>query len=232
MQATGTLKQWRARNNLTQVEAAELLCVSQPYLSLLESGARPLTRELRDRMKLATPQRRRQEAGDGSVAAAVVFDENERFRRQLSALGYPGFAHVTRSRVKSKPDVLLLSMLARGDVDSRVVEALPWLVRQYAEQLNAKWLVPQAKLQNLQNRLGFALQWAGGNALLGSELAAAVTELERARLLQEGTLCWDSMPAATREWMRTNRSRLAKHWNLLTRLGPPEHDPVEGPHAA
>ena len=43
-------------------------------------------------------------------------------------------------------------------------------------------------------------------------------ELERARLLQEDTLCWDSMPAATREWMRANRAPLAEYWNVLTRL--------------
>ena len=36
---------------MTQVEAAALLGVSQPYLSLLEKGARPLTAELRSRLK-------------------------------------------------------------------------------------------------------------------------------------------------------------------------------------
>jgi hypothetical protein len=49
-------------------------------------------------------------------------------------------------------------------------------------------------------------------------LSTALHELERARLLQEATLCWDSMPTATRDWMRVNRSPLAQHWNILTKL--------------
>jgi hypothetical protein len=60
--------------------AAALLGVSQPYLSLLEKGARPLTAALRSRMTVR--QADRPESSD------------DRFGAQLSALGYPGFAHV------------------------------------------------------------------------------------------------------------------------------------------
>lgn len=198
------LQRWRRRNSLTQVEAAVLLGVSQPYLSLLEKGARPLTAELRHRLRVVHPARPRGSSDDALPA-------------QLSALGYPGFAHVSPSRPRPSPDALLLSVLAGPDVDSRVVEALPWLVRRYAAQLDLTWLVRQAKLQNLQNRLGFVLQTAGTET---PELLAMVQELERARLLQESTLCWDSMPAATREWMRVNRPALAAHWNVVTTLRP------------
>jgi transcriptional regulator with XRE-family HTH domain len=201
---SANLQRWRRRNSLTQVEAATLLGVSQPYLSLLEKGARPLTAELRHRLRVVHPAQRRDSAG-------------EAFQAQFSALGYPGFAHVTPSRPRLSPDALLLSVLARPDVDSRVVEALPWLVRRYAAQLDLAWLVRQAKLQNLQNRLGFVLQTAGTET---PELLAVFQELERARLLQESTLCWDSMPAATREWMRVNRPALAVHWNVVTTLRP------------
>jgi transcriptional regulator with XRE-family HTH domain len=203
---TANLQRWRRRNSLTQVDAATLLGVSQPYLSLLEKGARPLTAELRNRLKAVHPAQHRDSAGDG-------------FPAMLSALGYPGFGHVKPSRPRPSPDALLLSVLARPDVDSRVVEALPWLVRHYAAQLNLRWLVRQAKLQNLQNRLGFLLQTAGTETPI---IAAAVHELERARLLQEATLCWDSMPAAAREWMRVNRPPLAAHWNVVTTLRPEE----------
>jgi transcriptional regulator with XRE-family HTH domain len=199
---TANLQRWRRRNSLTQVEAAVLLGVSQPYLSLLETGARPLTAELRNRLQAGHPAERRDAAG-------------EAFRSQFSALGYPGFAHVSPSRPRPSPDALLLSVLAGPDVDSRVVEALPWLVRRYAAQLDLAWLVRQAKLQNLQNRLGFVLQTAGTEA---PELLSVVQELERARLLQESTLCWDSMPTATRDWMRENRPLLAAHWNVVTTL--------------
>jgi hypothetical protein len=96
-----------------------------------------------------------------------------------------------------------------------VVQALPWLVTAFKDQLDFGSIVRQAKLQNLQNRLGFLLQFAGVDTAGG---LPAVRELDRARLLREDTLCWASMPAATREWMRSNRSPLAEHWNLLTRL--------------
>ena len=198
------LHHWRKRNNLTQVDAAVLLGVSQPYLSLLEKGARPLTATLRSRMKAIHRTHRPDSAAD-------------RLRAQLSALRHPGFAHVTPSRPKTRPDALLASMLSQTDADARVVEALPWLVRRYADQMDWAWLVRQAKLQNLQNRLGFVLQTAGVET---PELSAAVHELERARLLQEATLCWDSMPAATRKWMRVNRSPLAEYWNVVTTLRP------------
>ena len=201
---TANLQRWRRRNSLTQVEAAVLLGVSQPYLSLLEKGARPLTAELRHRLRVVLPAQPRGSSDDA-------------FREQLSALGYPGFAHVPPSRPRPSPDALLLSVLARPEVDSRVVEALPWLVRRYAAQMDLAWLVRQAKLQNLQNRLGFVLQTAGTET---PELLVVVQELERARLLQESTLCWDSMPAATREWMQVNRPVLAAHWNVVTTLRP------------
>jgi transcriptional regulator with XRE-family HTH domain len=194
--------QWRKRNGLTQVNAASLLGVSQTYLSLLEKGVRPLTAALRDRMKFARGK------AEGNAA-------DDRFRAQLSALGYSGFAHVAKSRPKPRTADFLMAALARTDADARVVEALPWLVGTYQHQLDYGWLVRQAKLQNLQNRLGFLLQVAGVDTPDGR---TAVRELERARLLQEDTLCWDSMPAATREWMRANRSPLAEHWNVLTRL--------------
>ena len=179
-----------------------MLGVSQTYLSLLETGARPLTKVLQNRMKTAVHKQHRE-------------SDDDVFRTHLSVLGYERFAHFARSRSKPSPDVLLLSVLARPDADSRVVEALPWLVRQYACQMNLGWLVRQAKLHDLQNRLGFLLQAAGVGTL---EVLSAVRELERARLLHEATLCWDSMPAATREWMRANRTPMAKHWNVLTRL--------------
>ena len=196
---SSNLQLWRKRNGLTQVEAAAQLAVSQPYLSLLEKGVRPLTPALRSRMKSAAPH---------PVRA------KDRVPAQLSALGYPGFAHVPPTRPKPNPTALLLSILAAPDADARVVDSLTWLVRRYAEQLNLPWLVRQAKLWNLQNRLGFLLQSAGVET---KEVSAAVDELEPARLLQEATLCWNSMPGPTREWMRVNRPPLASHWNILTR---------------
>lgn len=196
------VRQWRKRSGLTQVEAAALLGISQTYLSLLENGSRPATPALRERMKSAS----------GGVAPNTT---NERFRSQLRTLGYPGFAHLSQTRAKARPDTVLAAVLGQSDVDPRVVDALPWIVRANVRQLDFEGLVRQAKLRNFQNRLGFILQLAGADT---PEALLAIRELERARLLQEDTLCWDSMPAATRQWMRVNRTRLARHWNILTRL--------------
>ena len=196
------LQRWRARNNLTQVEGASLLGVSQPYLSLLEKGARPLTPVLRSRMR-----------GVGRSTGSRSADDL--FRAQLSALEYPAFSHVARSRSKPEPEALLLSILAEAQVDARVADALPWLVRNYDSEMNFAWLVRQAKLRDLQNRLGFVLALSGVQT---KAAAAAMGELERARLLEEATLCWDAMPQITRDWMRMNRSALAEHWNILTRM--------------
>ena len=198
------LQVWRQKHNLKQVDAAALLGVSQTYLSLLEKGERSLTEDLR--AKLTTVKH----------TAPKGFTD-DRFRGQLSALGYPGFAHVKPARLKPPPAPFLLSVLCLADVDSRVVEALPWVVRNYCGRLDLPWLVRSAKLQNLQNRLGFLLQAAPEKT---PGLAVALTDLTQARLLQESTLCWDSMPNVTREWMRQNRSALAQHWNVVTTLRP------------
>ncbi len=195
------LRQWRKRKGLTQVDAASVLGVSQPYLSLLEKGMRPLTTALLHRMKTS--------------AADRTALKSEKFRAQLSALGYPGFSHIARPRTKLTADVLLISVLAEPNADSRVLEALPWLIGQCVSHVPLNWLVRQGKLQNLQNRLGFILQSSNVEA---PGILSAIHELEEARLLQETTLCWDSMPAATRDWMRINRTPLAEHWNILTRF--------------
>jgi len=193
---------WRKRNGLTQVDAACLLGVSQPYLSLLEKGARPLTADLRNRMRTSAGMDERSSSDD-------------LLRAQLSVLGYPGFGHIHKPRSRTRPDTVLMTVLTRPDADARVVEALPWLVTTFKNQLDFSSMVRQAKLQNLQNRLGFVLQVAGVDTPDG---LTAIRELERARLLHEDTLCWDSMPAATREWLRANRTPIAEHWNVLTRL--------------
>lgn len=48
--------------------------------------------------------------------------------------------------------------------------------------MNFPSMVHQAKLRNLQNRLGFVLQVSGADS---PELNEAIRELERARLLEE-----------------------------------------------
>jgi len=53
-----------------------------------------------------------------------------------------------------------MDALSQPTLDARITEALPWLLREYAGKVNWTWLVRQAKLRNLQNRMGFVTQLA------------------------------------------------------------------------
>lgn len=214
-------KAGRLSAGLTQKQAAAALGVSQPYLSQLEMGQRPVTSELaRAGTALyrlpatALPMPEPPSKGDVADAAQLA--------RQLSGLGYPGFQHL-RSR-KANPAAVVLEALLQSDLDTRLAEALPWVLMTYPD-LDWAWLVRHAKLHDVQNRLGFLVAVAKGLSADRSEFASAFSQLsaveqqlERARLVWEGTLCRESMPAAERRWLKAHRSALARHWNLLTGL--------------
>jgi len=198
------LHRWRNQRGLTQVEAARHLGVSQPYLSLLEKGARPITGKLRAR--LSRPNQAAQSPDD-------------KFRAQLSALGYAGFAHIAPAR-SPEPSSFLMEAISQPDLDARITASLPWLACERAEQIDWPWLVREVKLQDLQNRLGFLTEMATRGPSPPIAVESAKDELHKARLIAEATFCWDSMPAATRDWMRQNRSPEAARWNVLTRARP------------
>ncbi len=100
----------------------------------------------------------------------------------LATLGYPGFAW-RRRRQGLNPAELLLRALKTADLDARVVEALVWVALTYAN-LDWEWLVRQAKLDDLQNRLGFLVTLARqladqrGNAEVSARLARVEQALE------------------------------------------------------
>ena len=214
-------KTGRENAGLTQVAAARALGVSQPYLCQLETGLRAagagLAKKAAKLYRLpasALPLPERLEPGKASP---------DKLQRRLAALGYPGFEHV-RSQALSNPAEVVLGALVQQDLDTRLTEALPWVLSAYSD-LNWEWLRDRAKLYNAQNRLGYLIHLAGqtASALPGREAAVPVLarwerELEEARLTAEGTLCRDSMPERERAWLRTHRPKAAAHWNLLTSL--------------
>ena len=212
-------KAGRERAGLTQVQAARRLGVSQPYLSQLERGDRPVTEELARRA--ATAYRLPATAWPLPEDAVQQVTDPDRLARRLAGLGYPGFAHLRGE--KANPAAVLLEALRQPDLEVRLAEALPWVVLAYPE-LDWDWLVPKAKLLNLQNRLGFVVAMARAAAARRSNetaraaLAAVEQQLEHARLAREDTLCRESMLAAERRWLVTARPELARHWNLLTGL--------------
>ncbi len=213
----------RTRRNAlgwTQQKAAAELGVSQSYLAMLEGGQRRLTRQLARRCvevmgasPVMLPARPPEELG------AVPQDLAE----ALGALGYPGFAYFQMRRRKRNPAEVLLQALAISELEARLVEALPWLLARYWE-MDDSWLVSQAKAGDLQNRLGFVCSLARELALQcepsNTQQVAALKELEEAlepaRLAREDTFGRKPESPAEWDWVRTNRSETAKHWNLLT----------------
>lgn len=141
--------------------------------------------------------------------------------RALGALGYPGFAYL-RGRRRLNPAELLVKVLQSNEVDSRVVEALPWMLVRYPD-LDWSWLLREARANDIQNRVGFLLGVAGELAELRGEKHAAATlaaqerALEGARLQREDTFR-DSMTGAERRWLHEHRSAQAAHWNMLSTM--------------
>jgi len=212
------LRAARQSRGWTQVEAAARLGVSQPYLAMLEAGQRPLTPAVARRAmrvyRLSPVVLR-----PVGVPARVTGDT---LARDLAALGYPGFTHVApRGSVRKAPAAVLLAALAQPELDARVVEALPWLLLRYWD-LDPAWLVREAKLRDLQNRLGFVVSLARevaereGDPRRLAALRALEVALEPSRLAREDTLGRAGLAEAERRWLTAHRSEAARHWNLLT----------------
>jgi transcriptional regulator with XRE-family HTH domain len=214
------LKAGRLAKGLSQVEAGRRLKVSQSYLAMLEGGVRRLTPEL---------ARRAMQVYDLTPTALPPSELNvasnetaETLAGDLAALGYPGLAYLRPRNWKPKnPSEVLLSALAREDLESRLVEALPWLVLTFWP-LDHDWLVREAKLRDLQNRLGFVVALArrlaerAGDQPRAQTLEGFETVLERSRLAREDTLCRASLPEAEQRWLVEHRSPEAKRWNVLS----------------
>jgi len=213
------LRTARHARGWTQVRAAARLGVSQPYLAMLEAGQRPLTPTVARRaMRVyGLPPTVLPPAG---VAARAT---GETLAQDLAALGYPGFAHLARrgGAAAKHPAAVLLTALAQPELEARAAEALPWLLLRYWN-LEPAGLVREAKLRDLQNRLGFVVSLARevaereGDTPRVAALRALEAALDKSRLARESTLGRAALPDAERRWLETHRSVAARHWNLLT----------------
>ena len=217
-------EQWktgREKAGLTQVAATRSLNVSQPYLSQLERGLRVARAALaRKAAKLYKLPPTALPLPEPLKASRATPDE---LQRMLASLGYPGFEHI-RSKAVSNPAEVVLNAVVKPDLDTRLTEALPWVLSAYTD-LNWEWLRDCAYRNKAQNRLGYLLHLAEQTvgASPGGQHAIQVLsqwkiELEDLRLAREGTLCRDSMPEPERAWLRANRPEAAAHWSLLTGL--------------
>lgn len=223
---TGTdLRSGREQRGWTQEQAAVKLGVSQPYLSLLEKGMRRVP----DRLARKAATLFGLSATKLPVEKhwhSVPAKDDRALASDLAALGYPGLSYL-KSRRKRNPAEVVLSALKTKNLDTRLAEALPWVLLEHPE-LDWQWLISAAKVNDLQNKLGFLTNVARrlaeklGKNETATLLSAQESALERSRLVQEETLCNDSLTQAERRWLKSNRSDEAKHWNLLTDLSP-EH---------
>lgn len=218
MKTSVQLRSEREKSGLTQVQAARRLGVSQPYLSLLEAGKRPVS---------ARVARAASRAYGLPPTVLPLPSEPGTHRtdlaKELAAVGYPGYRHLRRAR-QVNPSLLLLLALSKDELDARVAEALPWVVASYPD-LRWEWLVPRAKVHNLQNRLGFVVGLARELAESSPRWAAAAPELrkvegdlEPAKLAAETTLGRQNMTEAEKAWLRQHGSVQAKNWNVLSTL--------------
>jgi transcriptional regulator with XRE-family HTH domain len=214
----------RKKKGWSQVEAASHLGVSQPYLSLLEKGERPVSEELA-RKAVDFYELSAATLPVGSTLGSVQCTSEDDLTAGLAGLGYPGFSYLSHQQQRN-PAELLASALSASNLDSRLTEALPWVLLNFPE-MDWPWLVQTAKLHDFQNRLGFltdvARQIAEGRG--EQDKAALLVEqemiLEKSRLAREDdTLCHDSLTHAERRWLLDSRSEKARHWGLLTDLSP------------
>src|SRR3569833_895915 len=149
-----TGEEWvRGRKNsgLTQIAAAKILGITQPYLSQLENGARMARKELMTRaatiyglpnaLPLPEPERA------GQVGADTL-------QSSLAALGYPKFAHVS-AEDQHNPVAVFFLVFVLGVFVSCLVVVLPWVVCRYAVAMDWRWRLDQLILRKAQIRFGY-----------------------------------------------------------------------------
>jgi transcriptional regulator with XRE-family HTH domain len=217
---TGTeVRDARTQRGWRQVELATRLGVSQGYVSLLECSRRPVPRRLAPRLAKVL------NLSASMLPLPVESDatplDSEAAARALGSLGYVGFRYLGRRR-RLNPAEVAVRVLRSRDVEARVVEALPWLLVRYPD-LDWRWLVREAKADDLQNRLGFLVTVARqlaerkGESDTAQKLLVRERELESSRLQREDSFR-DAMTDAERRWLREHRPAAAAHWNVLTSL--------------
>ncbi len=119
------------------------------------------------------------------------------------------------------PLEFVLDALRTENLDQRVTDALPWVLVHRAD-LDYRRLTDEARLLNVQNRLGFLLEVTVEAARkLHSDGTAARLEpwlvrLREARLYKEDTLCKRSLTQVERKRLRRSRPKAARFWRLFT----------------
>lgn len=216
----------RLNKNWEQLEAAEKLKVSQPYLSLLEAGKRPVTEKIARRaVRIFNLPPTVLPLDTNSNAAKTKTKNADFLDLQLAALGYPKFSYLKKNKKLKKlnPAIILITALQTNDLGSRTLEALPWLIFNFAE-MNWEAVVKEAKLSDAQNKFGFLISLAYEKARqLNSEnkkqiFKELLLKLEKSKLYKENSFKRNSLTKAEHNWLKKNRSKQARVWRVLTDL--------------
>jgi len=213
------LRAVRRARGWRQQELAKRLGVSQTLVSLWEKGQRPVPPRRWAQLRRLGVQLDPTDLPTRNPLERKGMD----FARELANLGYPGFAHHRTGKAAWNPAQLLVLGLAENQLDRRVAEALPWLAFRYWN-MNWEWVFREAKVRDLQNRLGFTLLLALELAEqlqctdAADRLGQAEQNLKHSLLAKEDTYCNDQMTESERRWLREHRSPEAAAWSLLSDL--------------
>lgn len=210
------LKAVREQRGWNQQELARHLGVSQTLVSFWENGTRPLPRR-----RVLQLQSLGVKLNPTELPLRPAAPTHVDFAQELANFGYPGFEHFRNDEPAWNPGQFLVMALSQNNLDRRVAEALPWLVLNYPE-LNWEWVRREAKVKDLQNRLGFTLALARklaegkGRPEAVRGLKQQEEVLHRSLLAKEDTYSNERMTQAERSWLRANRPPEAAAWNVLS----------------
>ena len=144
-------KSGRLGAQLTQVQAAERLGLSQSYLSQLEKGQRPVTPEI---ARLATKVYRLSPAALPLPDAAPDAEESNaaRLTRQLSGLGYPGFAHLRAEKDPLRAVAALAHLPAEAMEVVQIGVAL-WVIDAFQKKSKTGIKTPKEDVDRIKVRI-------------------------------------------------------------------------------
>src|SRR5215468_6201573 len=154
------LREARKLKGWNQQQAAQRLGVSQTYLSLLEKGKRRAPEKLAVKVVRVYGLSEALLPVTSAADQSPVADEGK-LASELAALGYPGLSHLKSVGKKKNPAELLLSALGNDNLDSRLVEALPWVVLKFPN-LNWHCSPRRPSYATCKTDLGMLPMWRAG----------------------------------------------------------------------
>ena len=217
--ASADLRALRKQHGWNQSELARRLGVSQTLVSLWEHGTRPVPAQWLPKLCKLGLEFDATKLPIRKDAESVPAD----FAQELSNLGYPAYGYFRTGLPSWNPAQYLVMALAQPDLDRRVAEGLPWLVRHFVG-MDWEWVRREAKVRDLQNRLGFTIALARKVAEekqqpeVASQLARQEEVLRGSLLAKEDTFSRENMTQVERAWLLTNRSPEARAWHVLSDL--------------